>query len=264
RAHFVDLNLPFSEPIWEARAAWDDDLEPGVVELPIFNNEAETGGPYSLEAELVAIAAIPSTITETHGSSAHFGVQNALERPYRATGTAQLTGTIETRSITIGGDSGMHWSESIHLPKGSGGVRMKVLFDREDFLYFTDCPIGIYNGKTALDKGGLGTREGETIYRGSDSDVELRIDPAFIEGWDPAEVHATIEIETLFGSPINGTVAVIDGGTVFPLAPGVTVDLDANFDSDIPSAPSGQKIAGTVVLTEDGSGKSLIRIPIRL
>ncbi|HYE77293.1 MAG TPA: hypothetical protein VEI97_04835, partial [bacterium] len=158
------LELEARQPLDRSTWTWARDLEPGVVEIPVVDPQGETGGRYSLRAELVAVTAHPTTLTAGAGDSpaVKVDVHNLLEVPYRATGTATIDSHLSHHTAKFGGeDRTTVWKHTIPLDNRHSGVRVTVTFDREDYLAFTDVPFGLYRSDgTAAARDGLSERSG--------------------------------------------------------------------------------------------------------
>jgi len=266
---WTGLDLAKDDPRDRVEWTWSEGLIGGVLELPVYSPDGEAAVPYTLEAELVAIASDPMTLSQGYGGSPSFDftLTNQLEDLTRVKGTAVLDATRTTATATLGSDPrSQSFTKRITLPAGSKGLRVRAHMPREAYLAFTDFAAGIYDTKgKALWSGGLdGPNGGFTWERsgGGEQTVELRIQPAFTEYWEPREIEISLDIDTLLAEPVNGTVGIRgDGSGTMPLPPGTPVAVTVKFESH-PAGGDSDLIVGSVTITDAARGDTVRVIPI--
>lgn len=266
---WTGLELAKDDPRDRVEWTWSEGLVGGVLELPVYSPDGEAAVPYTLEAELVAIAADPMVLTQGYGGSPAFDftLTNQLEEMTKVKGTAVLDATRKTVTATLGSDPrSQGFTRRITLPAGSKGLRIQAHMPREAYLAFTDFAVGIYDTKgKALWSGGLDGPEGGFTWNragGGEQTVELRIQPAFTEYWTPREIEMSLDIDTLLAEPVSGTVGIRgDGAGTMPLPPGTPVAITAKFGSH-PAGEESELIVGTVTITDASRGDTVRVIPI--
>lgn len=272
RSVWTGLDLPRDDRRDRIEWTWASKVSGGIIELPVIASEGEAAVPYALFAELVAVHADPAVITQGRGTppAARLAVTNLLEETLQVTGTAELTGHLLTQTAALGGTAkNVRWTKGVRLGPEHKGVRVTIRFAQEDYLAFTDLHVGLYDsdGKV-LRSDAFGEPEGTVTWtrtgRGNQA-VEIRLDPAFTERWQPARVEAEVEIELLFAEPVSGTVraAGSESGTI-ALPGGTPVELAVRFGAGAPPAGSGQSLAGQLVLSDARQGDVVRTVAVRL
>lgn len=266
---WTGLDLAKDDPRDRVEWTWSD-VVGGVVEVPVYCPEGDAQVPWSLQAELIAIASVPAELSRSGGDSPRleFALINQLEQSLQVQGSGVIDASRTTTQTTLGKDPrSQGYTRRITIPAGSPGLRVGVTMPIDGYLAFTDFAIGLYDTRgKALYKGGLdGPASSFTWTRSSTSSeqtVELRLEPAFTEYWVPREVPVSLDFDTLLAEPVSARVEVRgDGRGTIPLPAGLPVDVVASFGR----LPGGKTTyVGRITLTDARRNDVLRTIPVTI
>lgn len=248
-----------------------EELEPGIWEIPITSVGAQDESHYNLEVRFDGVQVAPEKVVNLASAAGSLpsGEVKFVNSFDRATGVA-FEGAIEgyrtarKLKITTGKDR-----EEISLPMTSEikAVRVKLDLSDEDYAKLTDCAVNIYDdaGK-AIAQQGLGepTLTFTTNNPNPDktSTCKLEIQPAFTHAERDDSVEFDIAIEYLYATPIGVNVSHGDDSNAV-LYPGVAVEVDWKLTAKPPAAPEKMGRFGWIRAVERESKAVVAEVMIR-
>ncbi len=183
----------------------------------------------------------------------------------KARATARLDAIRAVEHAKLGGADGTDtWAQPVAAGPETRALRVRVEFPEGDYANFTDVALEIEDGRGKRLAGrGMGTREEEfevSLPAGTDQ-CAVRIKAGYADEWDHPRAEATVTIDRLLRTPIEGRVKAGDGETLL-LHPGASLALSAKFTGEAPDFGPGMALWGRILLTNEDGGATIAEAEI--
>jgi hypothetical protein len=241
-----------------------EDLTPGVWEVPVLSDRPDKSWPYDLTVQFLGLHADPARITEGSASkpSGELTVTNLFEKPVAGTTDGQIEGFRLHKQDKFKGLKD-ELSYSVSLDDRFNRLRLRLEMTPEDYATTTDIAVLVKDSSgEAVHKGAFDDRIYEaTFSTEGNKSLEVVIHGGFAVADDKRETPITVQIDTLFASPVTVKVER-DGESSIDFVPGVPVKLEFSTAEKLKDIPDAQRPVGFLRVRERASNDTVLRVPL--
>ena len=242
----------------------DEDLSPGVWEVPIVADRPDKQWPYELTVRFLGLHASPAKITTGSATKpqGELIVTNLFEQPVAATMDGQIEGFRLHKEDKFEGLND-ELSYSVSVDERCNRLRLRIEMTPEDYATTTDIAVQVKDGDgTAVFQTAFEDRVLEATF-GTDGhkSLDVVITAGFAAADATRETPVTVDIDQLLSSPVGVKVAQ-DGESSLKFVPGVPLKLEYAATDKLTNIPNGQRPVGFLRFREQASNDTVLRVPL--
>jgi hypothetical protein len=267
RGHAYMPSLNTTRNILESTEQVDErDLTPGVWELVIWGDyRSGKTSFHDLRVEFMGFQirgepALSLDYKPGKTPSGSFEITNLYNKAVWANASGNVWGFRRTRNEHVNDTD--EWTHSFSLDESLAGVNFTLEMSPEDYGLFTDFAINVLDasGKSLL-KEGLSYRKTTFFFPNPGGSGTYRLQ--MIAGFTHAELKPfdfTLREEYMRVEPVPVTVRYASGDRLITLVPGVAAKIKYTLEGVPPVAPEGFATAATLIFTERGTEREVLRV----
>jgi tripeptidyl-peptidase-2 len=242
----------------EAEWILDDELMPGVWEIPVLANRPDRDWPYDFEVRFFGLDAQPAVVTSWKED---LYVTNLFEEPLPATLEGKLEGYRKHDEAKFEGLND-ELTYSVELEPPFSRLRLKLEMTPEAYATTTDIGVSVETPDgEAIFFDAFSNRTLETVVnpRGH-KNLKVVVRAGFAVDDDKRETPMTVNIDYLLGNPMD--ISVEQGGSNVAFLPATAMKLDYKLRGAKPDAPKGTKPVGFIRVREQSTGDTALLLPL--
>lgn len=242
----------------------DEDLSPGVWEVPIVADRPDKQWPYELTVRFLGLHASPAKITTGSATKpqGELIVTNLFEQPVAATMDGQIEGFRLHKEDKFEGLND-ELSYSVSVDERCNRLRLRIEMTPEDYATTTDIAVQVKDGDgSAVFQTAFEDRVLEATF-GTDGhkSLDVVITAGFAAADATRETPVTVDIDQLLSSPVGVKVSQ-DGESSLKFVPGVPLKLEYAATDKLTNIPNGQRPVGFLRFREQASNDTVLRVPL--
>jgi hypothetical protein len=245
----------------------DQELCPGVWEVPITADRPDKQWPYDFKVQFFGLYADPPEITEwSEGGppSGELTVTNLFDKPMFADADGLLEGYRAHHEDNFKGLKDT-LEYSIDLDERFDRVRIHLELTPEAFATTTDIGVQIEDSSgTAIYTDAFSNRELRGTVRkpgGGSVTLKMIITGGFAVSDDQRKTSIMVDIDRLLAEPVP-IALTRDGESSLNFVPDVPIPLEFKLQKRLDDTPAGQDPVGYLRLREQNSHDTVLRVPI--
>jgi hypothetical protein len=242
----------------------DDELTPGVWELPVLADRPDKQWPYELTVQFYGLHADPAKITAGTASkpSGDLTVTNLFEKPVMASADGQIEGYRKEKNDKFEGLND-ELTYSVTLDGRFDRLRLHLEMTPENYATTTDIAVLVNdpNGEALYKAGFEGRVHEATFSTDGNKSLEVVIHGGFAVADDKRETPITVQIDQLLAKPVTLKVTQ-DGEANITFVPGVPIKLQYSASEKLTEIPSGQRPVGFLRFRERAKNNTVLRVPV--
>ena len=246
----------------------DDELVPGVWEIPIVAHRPDKEWPFDLEVRFFGLHAEPAAVTEWSGSppEGELTITNLFEQLLPAEADGMLEGFRKTKEDKFEGlDDTLTYSAK--LGPEFDRIRLELEMTPEAYATTTDIGVAVEADGEEIYSSAFSNRTHEATVEVPPGDEETKVKVIVRGGFavadDQRKTPITVRIDRLLADPVaievrHGESADID------FVPGVPLRLEFTLKTKPPRTDDGLDPVGYLRFREKSSGETALRVPIEI
>ncbi len=247
---------------------FDDELVPGVWEIPIVADRPDERWPFDLEVRFFGLHAEPEVVSEWSGSppKGELTVTNMFRQMLPATGDGMLEGYRMTKEDKFEGlDDTLTYSAT--LGPAFDRLRLELEMTREAYATTTDIGVAVEVDGKEVYSSGFSNRIHEATVRapggGDETKAKVIIRGGFAVADDKRKTPITVRIDRLLAEPIPIEVKQGDSSRI-DFVPAVPIRLDFMLKTKPAAIEEDLAPVGYLRFEERSSHVTALRVPIEI
>ncbi len=257
--------LDTEDGVDELSWVFDEELTPGVWEIPVTSRRPDQSWPYELKVQFYGLHADPTVITEGSKTkpSGKLVVTNVYGKAVLTNATGRIEGFRQYKEDEFEGlDDTL--SYSVKVDDRCNRIRLHLEMTPEAYATTTDIAVIAKAGDDVLHKTAFNRRTLETSFstRGKKS-ITIELIGGFAVADRERKTPITVNIDQMLKSAVDVSPEY-DGSSTIRFYPGVPQIVEFSVGKKLDNAPKGTTPVGYIRFAERASGDVVLRVPIEI